>query len=233
MKTLCVLQHVEAEYLGLMEDHLESRNIRFRYVRPFTPGGVVPPTGEEFDGLILLGAGQHGIVSGHLMPALGAELRLANDFLARNLPVVGIGIGACILTAAAGGGAEEAPLRFVVNKVTRTTADALSGHLPQQFPSVVYMRDRPVLPADSRVLAVSETGEPVIFQIRDNCIGFLCHPGAKSGMIEDVIMQSEDVPDRTAETLNDLRAVQGEIAAALIEIMVGLVKVTHWMQPSR
>ncbi len=30
MKTLCVLQHTEAEYLGLMEDHLEGRNIRFQ-----------------------------------------------------------------------------------------------------------------------------------------------------------------------------------------------------------
>jgi hypothetical protein len=94
------------------------------------------------------------------------------------------------------------------------------------------MRDRPVLPSDSRVLAVGEAGEPLVFQIRDNCVGFLGHPGAKSGMIEDVIMQSDDVPDRTAETLGDLRAVQGEIAAALTEIMVGLVKLTHWMQPS-
>ena len=31
MKTLFVVQHVEAEYLGLLEDHFEGRNIRFRY----------------------------------------------------------------------------------------------------------------------------------------------------------------------------------------------------------
>lgn len=83
MKTLCILQHIEAEYLGLLEDHLESRNIRFHYVRPFTPGGVIPSTVEGFDGLILLGAGQYGIVSGDLIPSLGPELRLATDFLAR------------------------------------------------------------------------------------------------------------------------------------------------------
>lgn len=229
MKTLCVLQHVEAEYLGLMEDHFESRNIRFRYVRPFTPGGIIPLTGEEFDGLILLGAGQYGIVSGHLIPSLGPELRLTTDFLARRLPVVGIGVGACILTAAAGGGTDEATLRFVVEKAKRTIPDALGGHLPQTFPAAVYMRDRPVLPADSQVLAVGDTGEPLVFGLRDNCIGFLGHPGAKYGMIEDVIMESGDVPDRTAETLGDLRAMQGEIATTLTEIIVGLVKVTHWM----
>ena len=77
MKTLCVLQHVEADYLGLMEDHFEGRNIRFRYARPFTPGGLVPFSSHEYDGLVLLGIGPHGIVSGDLIPSLGAELRPA------------------------------------------------------------------------------------------------------------------------------------------------------------
>jgi len=110
---------------------------------------------------------------------------------------------------------------------------ALNGYLPRSYPLAVYMRDRPVLPAGSQVLAVGEAGAPLVFQVRDNCIGFLGHPGAKSGMIEDVIMESDDTPDGTAETLGDLRAVQGGIAAALTGIMAGLIKLTHWMQPSR
>jgi hypothetical protein len=44
-------------------------------------------------------------------------------------------------------------------------------------------------------------------------------------------MEFEEVPDGTAETLVNLRAVQGEIAANLGPIMVGLVDVTHLMQP--
>ena len=70
MKTLCVLQHVEAEYLGLMEDHFEGRNIRFQYVRPFTPGTIMPVSGEDFAGLVVLGAGPKGVVSGDLIPSL-------------------------------------------------------------------------------------------------------------------------------------------------------------------
>ena len=88
-----------------------------------------------------------GIVSGNLIPSLGAELRLTRDFLDRGLPVIGIGIGACILSTAAGGGAEEAPLRFTLDNARRVVPDALSGHLPETFPVAVYMRDRPVLPA--------------------------------------------------------------------------------------
>lgn len=232
MKTLCVFQHVEAEYLGLLEDHFEGRNIRFRYCRPFTPGTSIPASAEDNDGLVLLGAGPKGIVSGDLIPSLGAELRLTRDFLDRGLPVIGVGIGACVLSTAAGGGAEEAPLRFTLDNARRIVPDALNGHLPQTFPVAVYMRDRPVLPSDARVLAVGNRDEPNLFQLRNNCFGFVGHPGIKSAMIEDLIMEFDEVPENTAETLAELRAVQGDIAAAAGSIMVGLIQVTHLMEQS-
>lgn len=231
MKTLCVLQHTEAEFLGLLEDHFEGRNIRFRYFRPFSPGAKMPATTDGYAGLVLLGAGPLGIVSGHLIPSLGAELRLGREFIDRGLPVIGVGVGACILSTAAGGGAQEAPLRFVVEQARRTEPKALGGHLPESFPVAIYMRDRPVLPSETKVLAVGESGEAVVFQCAENCFGFLGHPGVKSAMIEDLIMEFEEVPDSTAETLAALRSTQGEIAAALSPIMVGLVEVIHLMEP--
>jgi len=229
MKTLCVLQHFEADYLGLMEDHFEGRNIRFRYCRPFTAGGAVPNSAEDFDGLVVLGAGPLGIVSGNLIPSLGPELRLTADFLRRKLPVMGIGIGACILTTAAGGGADDAPLRFVVESARRVAPDALGGHVPLEFPVAVYMRDRPVLPTGAQVLAVGTADTPLLFQIGGNCLGFLGHPGIKSAMVEDLVMEFDDVPDNTAETLAALRAVQAELAAALGELMIGVVETMHLM----
>ena len=105
MAELWVLQHTEAEYLGFMEDHLEGRNVRFRYLRPFAPGGFVPEKPGRADGLILLGGGPYGVASGHILPSLGPELRLASAFLAEGLPVVGFGLGALILSIAAGSGA--------------------------------------------------------------------------------------------------------------------------------
>jgi GMP synthase-like glutamine amidotransferase len=229
MKTLCVLQHVEADYLGLIEDHFEGRNIRFRYYRPFAPGTVIPANTDDFDGLVLLGAGPLGIVSGNLVPSLAAELRLTRSFFDRGLPVIGIGIGACILSTAAGGGAEEAPLRFIVDHARRAIPDALAGRLPPTFPTATYMRDRPVLPAGARVLAVGNHDEPVLFQCGDSSFGFLGHPGIKSAMVEDLIMEFDEVPEGTAETLAALRAAQSDIAAALAEIMIGLIGVTQLM----
>jgi GMP synthase-like glutamine amidotransferase len=229
MKTLCVLQHTEAEFLGLMEDHFESRAIRFHYVRPFTAGGAVPKAAVGFDGLVVLGAGPFGIVSGNLLPSLGPELRLTGDFLARGLPVLGLGLGSCLLAVAAGGGAEDAPLRFVVGEGRRASADALEGHLPETFPIAVYMRDCPVLPKAARILAVDNAGAPAVFQVGANSLGFLGHPGVKSAMIEDLIMEFEEAPADTAAGLDLLRAVQGALAAALSDIMIGIIKTTRLM----
>ncbi len=230
MKTLCILQHTEAEFLGLMEGHFESRAIPFHYARPFTVGGSVPREAGDFAGLVLLGAGPLGVVSGDLVPSLSAEYRLTQDFLRRGRPVIGIGIGASILAIAAGGGAEEAPLRFRVGEAHRRLADALCGHLPERHPIALYMRDRPVLPPGAEILAVDDEGAPAIFGLAGNCLGFLGHPGIKSAMIEDLAMAFEETPEDLAAGLARLRAEQAAMAEALSEIMVGVIKTTRLME---
>ncbi len=222
MKTICVIQHTEAEYLGLIEDHFEGRNIRFAYKRPFTHGGTLPASPDGFDGLILLGGGPYGLVSGHLLPSAGHELRLTRAFLDAGLPVVGIELGAVILSTAAGGGAEEAPLRFEVTRAHTTRPDALGGMLPESFPIAAYLRDRPVPPKDAEIFATAENGEAAIFGIGANSVGFLGHPGAKRGMMEDLIMEFADTPEDVATSLRLLGDVQAELAEALTGLMVGL-----------
>ncbi len=229
MKNLCTIQHTEAEYLGLMEDHFEGRNIRFSYRRPFTAGGLLPPSPKGFDGLVLLGGGPYGLVSDHLLPSLGHELRLTRDFLAVGLPVIGIELGAVILAVAAGGGATEAPLRFEVGQVHANPEGALAAHLPPVFPMARYLRDRPVLPAGVEILARDSGGEPAIFAVNGNCLGLLGHPGAKRGMYEDLIMEFADTPDDTVGALERLGQEQARIAEALSAMMVGIVAHAGWM----
>lgn len=229
MKTICVIQHTEAEYLGLVEDHLESRSIRFSYFRPFTKGGTLPVDEEEYDGLVLLGGGPLGIVSGPLLTSLAAELRMAERILKAGKPVLGFGVGSILLAVAAGGGAEEAPLRFEVGDAERSGEDTAGQILPEVFPYGAYLRDRPVLPELAKILATDNLGEPLVFSVGGNSFGFVNHPGIKSAMVEDLIMEFEEAPDNTAEMLDQLRRKQAGIAEALSVIMVGMVHKCGWM----
>lgn len=230
MNLLHVIQHTSAEYLGLMEDHLEGRRIRFRYFRPFTEQGTVPQPGELSDGLVLLGGGPWGSAGERDVPTLDAEIVLTRAMLDQGKPVVGIGLGAQILAIAAGGGSEAAPLVFEVDHARRVLPDALGGFLPQRFPQAVYMRDRPVLPDAARVLAVDARERPAVFEVAPNAIGMTGHPGFKTAMAEDLIMEFEEAPDEPAPTLQALQLMMREMEDSLVPIMTGLVKVTGWMQ---
>lgn len=233
MNLLHAIQHTSADYLGLMEDHLEGRRIRFSYFRPFTEQGTIPGPGDSCDGLILLGGGPWGSAGGRDIPTLQAEIELTRNLLDQGKPVLGVGLGAQILAIAAGGGSENHELVFEVGHAKRLKDDALAGFLPEQFPHVVYMRDRPLLPSGAEVLAEDQAGRPAIFQVGANSLGFTGHPGFKTAMAEDLIMEFEEAPDNPAPKLVQMQMMMKEVEDSLVPIMTGIIKVTGMMQPRR
>lgn len=233
MNLLNVLQHTSADYLGLIEDHLEGRRIRFRYFRPFTEQGTVPQAGDVCDGLVLLGGGPWGSAGERDVPTLDAEVGLARMALDQGQPVIGIGLGAQILAIAAGGGSSPAPLIFETGYATRVDAAALNGFMPERFPLVSYMRDRPEPPQDSVVLAIDEHDRPAVFQVGGNALGFCGHPGFKPAMAEDLIMEFEEGPENPVPELEKFRLLVRDIEDALVPIMTGIIQITGLMQIRR
>lgn len=230
MKHVSVIQHTQSEWLGQIEDHLEGRGIRFGYFRPFTTGGTIPQASVVGDGLILLGGGPWGTCApGPLLPTLETEVRLARACLMLGKPVIGIGLGSQILALAADGGTEAAPLMLSVGQARRVRDDALGGLLPDEFPNVVYMRDRPQPPDYATILATDEGGQPALFQIGPNAFGFTGHPGVRRAMIEDLIMEFEEAPPETADGLAKLATLGQAIDDALVPIMAGLIAAAGWM----
>jgi len=225
-----VVQHTSGEFLGLIEDHLEGRGLRFTYFRPFTTGGGLPANMDFAKALILLGGGPWGTHSDRALPNLKEELELTWACLARGKPVIGIGLGAQILAIAAGGGTEPAALAFEVGTARRTRDDALNGFLPESYPLAVYMRDRPLPPQEARILAEDGAGRPALFQVAGNCLGFTGHPGAKRGMAEDLIMEFEDGPADPGPAMAALGGARRAIEDSLVQIMTGLVQVTGLMR---
>ena len=232
IRTLAVIQHDSAEYLGLIEDHLEGRRIRFRYFRPFTTDGQLPGSTERAGGLVLLGAGPWGGAPGPArLPTFEPEVALTADALAHDVPILAIGLGALILCVAGGGAIEPAPLAFEIDVAERTTTAALDGYLPERFPSIRYGRDRPLLPPSAQVLAVDAAQRPALFRIGARAFGFAGHPGVKSAMIEDLIMEFPESPPDPGPALARLRTLNAAIEGALVPTMTGLVRCLGWMAP--
>ena len=229
MNVVAVIQHTSGEYLGLMEDHLEGRRIRFQYFRPFAGGRKLPARDLPADALFLLGGGPWGTAGERDLPTLDEELELTRAMLETRTPVVGVGLGAQILAIAAGGSSEPAGLAFRAATVKRVRDDALNGFLPAEFRQVIYMRDRPVLPDDAIVLAEDEQGRPAVFQVGENAFGFLGNPGIKVGMVEDLIMEFEEAPDDASAGLEILRNLQVRLEDDLVPIMTGIVQCTNLM----
>jgi len=232
MNVVAVAQHTSGEYLGLIEDHLEGRRIRFQYYRPFAAGRLPAPD-VPADALLLLGGGPWGSAGGRDLPTLREEIELTRALLERGTPVVGFGLGEQILALAAGGGSEARDLVFEIVTARRTCDDALNGYLPETFHQAVYMRDRAVPPPNATILAVDEHERPAVWQVGNHAFGFAGNPGIKVGMVEDLIMEFEEVPPDLAAQLDALRRLQPALEDELVPIMTGLVQCTALMSSPR
>ena len=149
--TLHVVQHTSAEFLGLIEDHLEGRGIRFRYSARSRPAAGCPSPRPMRDGLVLLGGGPWGSAGGRDVPTLAA-----GDRARARLPRAGkagrlaSGWARRSSRSRRAGASEPAPLEFEVGDARRVGADALEGYPAERISAGVYMRDWPVPPADAR-----------------------------------------------------------------------------------
>ena len=195
LASIDVIQHTAAEYLGLMEDHFEGRNIRFKYHRPFTQGGKVPKKSSISDGLILLGGGPWGSAGTQSLPTLVEEIELAYYCLNNDIPLVGFGLGGQIINLAAGGKSELSPLDFSMGYASRLKEYALHGFLPEQYVNIVFMRDNFIPPKESSILAVdNETDKPTLVEINRRTVIFNGHPGFKYAIGEDLVMEFDESP---------------------------------------
>lgn len=228
MNVVAVIQHTAGEYLGLVEDHLEGRRIRFQYYRPFA-AGKLPDPALRADALILLGGGPWGAAGTRDLPTLEQEVAITRQRLEEGTPIIAFGLGAQILALAAGGGVESRDLTMELVTAVRVRDDALNGYLPETINQAIYMRDWPILPEAAVVLAEDNLGRPAVWQIANNAYGFSGNPGIKLGMVEDLIMEFEEVPADIAVQLEKLRAIQPVIEDELVPIMTGLVQCTSLM----
>jgi GMP synthase (glutamine-hydrolysing) len=107
MAKIYVLQHHPVESLCNIADALEAAALAWQYIH-VNDGQPVPPSMKGAGGLIVMG-GPMGVYQTERYPWLRDEMRLIEDAMKMNLPVLGVCLGAQILAAALGAKVERNP----------------------------------------------------------------------------------------------------------------------------
>jgi len=100
MRKLLVFQHSAREPLGLLDPLLRRRGFRIRYVNFSRHPGLQPDV-SRYNGLIVLG-GPMNVDQADRFPHLAAEIAVIQEALKRDIPILGICLGAQLLAAALG-----------------------------------------------------------------------------------------------------------------------------------
>jgi GMP synthase (glutamine-hydrolysing) len=107
MAKIYILQHHPVESLANIADALEGAALAWQYVR-VDEGQPVPASMKGAGGLIVMG-GPASVYQTDRYPWLRDEMRLIEDAMKSNLPVLGVCLGAQILAAALGAKVERNP----------------------------------------------------------------------------------------------------------------------------
>lgn len=95
MRKALVFQHVANEILGTLNPALKKQGLRIRYVN-FERDPDSQPTVDKYNGLIVLG-GYMGVYEADQYKHIKTELKLIETALQKNIPVLGICLGAQLL----------------------------------------------------------------------------------------------------------------------------------------
>lgn len=177
MAKVLVFQHVPAEPLGTLDPMLRNRGHRIRYVN-FHREPNASPDVSRYDALIVLGGPQMPD-QGDIHPYLNVEMRCIEEALKRDIPILGICLGAQLLAYTLGGGVR--PLEqweigwYDLQPTPFAKADPLFCALLEARPVFQWHGYTFDLPDGAIHLARSSTCENQAFRYARNAYGLQCH----------------------------------------------------------
>jgi GMP synthase (glutamine-hydrolysing) len=178
MAKIYVLQHHPVENLGSIADALEGAALAWQYVH-VNDGQPVPASMKGAGGLIVMG-GPMGVHQTDRYPWLRDEMRLIEDAIKLNLPVLGVCLGAQILAAALGAKVERNPNGKEIGwHAIRLNDSAKDDRLMRDLPATItpfhWHGEIFELPAGAVSLASSDKTPCQAFRHGDKAYGFQFH----------------------------------------------------------
>lgn len=194
MARICVLQNVAGENLGIIAQVLQSTGLEPEYVRTWA-GDPVPRYMKDAAGLVVLG-GPMGVYDAPRLPFLMDSMRLIDQALKHERPVLGICLGSQLLATVLGSTVRRAGRRELGWLPVALTGDAHADLLwsgsPHRFTAFHWHGDVFDLPAGGTRLASSELTDCQAFVHGLGAYGFLFHLEVTEKTVSDMVGAAAD-----------------------------------------
>jgi GMP synthase (glutamine-hydrolysing) len=182
---LLVLQHVAHELLGTLNPLLKRAGFRIRYVN-FARHPDAQPSLDGYDGLIVLG-GPMSVNDDHRLAHLSTELKLIEDALRRDVPVLGICLGAQLIAKTLGANVYRNPEKEIgwydVSPTDYASSDSLLAPLQKTEKIFQWHGETFDIPRSTSHLAFSSLCANQAFRYGSKVYGFQFHMEVDEPMI--------------------------------------------------
>jgi len=209
-----VLQHVAAETAGRIGDAVAAAGHTLRVVRTFA-GEPVPKSLDAVAGLVVMG-GPMGVYERDQFPSLHDELRLIEQALRAERPMLGVCLGSQLLAHALGADVRPGPAKEIgwyrLTLHQAAAADLMLSGAPRAFTAFHWHGDVFDLPAGAVGLARSAQTSWQGFRYGPNAWGLLFHMEVTEPLVAAMV---QAFPDELAGAGLQGREILAQAAAHL------------------
>lgn len=197
MRVLAIIHQADAGP-GVFADAVAARGHRLDQWQ--IAEGRPPPEPEAYDAVLAFG-GSPNPDQADAHPWLAEEVRFLGASLGREVPLLGVCLGAELLAAAAGGSAQRAVRPeigwYPVETTREARCDPLFAHLPPSFAALEWHSYGFSLPPGAVPLAFSEVGLQA-YRIRERAWGIQFHAEATLETFASWLADYHSDPDAVA-----------------------------------
>jgi GMP synthase-like glutamine amidotransferase len=223
VRTVPILQHVPHETLGSLEVAFAQAGVAWRNVPLFSlASDGLPWLWDEVAGLVVLG-GPMNVDQVSEYPFLQRELTWLREAIARDLPVLGICLGAQLLAKSLGARVFPNPVKEIGwygVELVAPADDPLFGGLTRRHTVFQWHGDTFELPAGAVQLARSQQCEQQAFRYGTRAYGLQFHIEVTADMVDEWLSEAENEREINGLDYIDPALIRKRLPAAIRELEI-------------